>query len=144
MLVRPACEGEKVTGSESLIQDVIKANEEFYRAFESLNIERMAEIWLQDESVQVIHPGWQAKRGWDEVKDSWDTIFSNTGYMEFDITDVHVLVGGEFARVSCTENLRSVVGSEQSMGQVQATNIFLQRGERWLMVHHHGSPIFTT
>ena len=129
--------------TQSLVQEVMRANEGFYRAFESLDVDKMAEVWLHDDSVQVIHPGWQVKRGWEEVRESWDTIFSNTRYMEFDIADVRVLMSGDFAWVTCTENLRSVVGDEQNMGIVQATNIFVQRGEAWLMVHHHGSPLLT-
>ena len=124
-------------------QEVIKANEGFYRAFESLDIENMAEVWVQDDSVKCIHPGWPVKLGWEAVRDSWIAIFQNTEYMEFTITDVSALVTGDFGWVTCTENLRSVAGGQQNMGIVQTTNLFLRRGESWLMVHHHGSPIYT-
>ena len=132
-----------MTDSHRLTEEVRRANERFYRAFESLDIEKMARVWVQDDTAHVIHPGWTAKYGWEEVRDSWVAIFDNTRYMEFDVTDVHILVVGDLARVTCVENLRSVVGDEQNTGQVQATNLYVQRGEQWLMVHHHGSPIFT-
>ena len=126
------------------IAEVTAANERFYRAFESLDIEQMAKVWVQDDTAQVIHPGWTLKLGWDEVRDSWDAIFKNTNYMEFLLTDVNVTVSGPWARVTCVENLRSVAGGQENMGQVQATNLYTFTGEEWLMVHHHGSPIFTT
>lgn len=132
-----------MTDNQRLTEEVRRANEGFYSAFESLDIEKMARVWVQDDTAHVIHPGWTAKYGWEEVRDSWVAIFDNTRYMEFDVTDVHILVVGDLARVTCVENLRSVVGDEQNTGQVQATNLYVQRGEQWLMVHHHGSPIFT-
>ena len=56
---------------------------------------------------------------------------------------IHVMVSGPWARVTCTENLRSVSGGQENMGVVQATNLYTFSGEEWLMIHHHGSPIFT-
>ena len=133
-----------MTANHRLTEEVRRANERFYRAFESLDIEKMARVWVQDGTAHVIHPGWTAKYGWEEVRDSWVAIFDNTRYMEFDVTDVHILVVGDLARVTCVENLRNVVGDEQNTGQVQATNLYILRGEQWLMAHHHGSPIFTS
>ena len=124
-------------------QEVIRANDSFYRAFESLEIETMAEVWVQDDTVKCVHPGWPVKLGWEAVRDSWSVIFQNTEYMEFTITDINALVTGDFGWVTCTESLRSVAGGQQNMGVVQTTNLFLRRGEAWLMVHHHGSPIYT-
>ena len=46
------------------IAEVTAANERFYRAFESLDIEQMAAVWVQDETAQVVHPGWTLKSGW--------------------------------------------------------------------------------
>ncbi len=125
------------------IAEVTAANERFYRAFESLDIEQMAGVWVQDDTAQVIHPGWTLKSGWGEVRESWAVIFRNTSYMEFNLTRVEVLVSGPWARVTCMENLRSVSGGQENMGLVQATNLYTLQGDRWLMVHHHGSPIFT-
>ena len=100
-----------MTADRDAISEVTAANERFYRAFESLNVEQMAGVWVQDDTAQVIHPGWRIKLGWDEVRDSWAAIFANTRYMEFHLTDVHVLVSGPWARVTCVENLRSVAGA---------------------------------
>ena len=119
-----------MTADRDAISEVTAANERFYRAFESLNVEQMARVWVLDDTAQVIHPGWRIKVGWDEVRDSWAAIFANTRYMEFHLTDVHVLVSGPWARVTCVENLRSVAGGQENMGQVQATNLFHPNGRR--------------
>ena len=128
--------------SDDAIAQVTAANERFYRAFETLDIAEMAQVWLQDDTAQCIHPGWALKRGWDAVRDSWAAIFANTRYMEFHLTHVHVTVTGPWARVTCVENLRSVAGGQENLGMVQATNLYVLQGDRWLMAHHHGSPLF--
>jgi hypothetical protein len=50
-------------------------------------------------------------------------------------------VQGEVALLTCTENI--TVFAEDSFDTVQAlaTNVFILSGGRWLMVHHHASPV---
>ncbi len=122
-------------------QAVIDANLAFYRAFESLLLDQMERVWDQDASVTCVHPGWTMLRGRDAVMESWGRIFDNTGMMHFAITDAEARVEGEWAWVTCTENLTSLVGGNVAEATVQSTNIFRIRDDGWLLVHHHGSPV---
>ncbi|MEX2431049.1 MAG: nuclear transport factor 2 family protein [Dehalococcoidia bacterium] len=125
------------------IEAIKLANLGFYQAFESLDTAQMAEVWMQDESVKCVHPGWPVLHGWDLVGESWRRIFENAAAMQFTITEADVVQAGEWAYVTCTENLISVVDGRVTGGKVQATNIFCKRDDRWLLVHHHGSPLVT-
>src|SRR5438094_9434861 len=60
--------------------------------------------------------------------------------MRFTLGDVHVEVAGEFAWVTCTENILSEVHGRVSVTAVLSTNLFERAAERWRMVHHHASP----
>jgi ketosteroid isomerase-like protein len=127
-------------------REVFAANQRFYEAFESLEIQRMAAVWRQDEAVQCIHPGWPRLIGWRAVCDSWIRIFNNTRSMTFQITDTKIMVQGSVAWVVCAERITMIIDEELQETQVLATNIF-QRGDRarddsWFMVLHHGSPVF--
>jgi ketosteroid isomerase-like protein len=129
------------------VRQVFAANQRFYDAFGSLDIQRMAAVWRQDEEVQCIHPGWPRLLGWQAVRDSWIRIFNNTRSMTFQITDTKVTVQGPLAWVVCVERITMVIDEEPQETRVLATNLFMredvQPGEpRWLMVHHHGSPVF--
>ncbi len=117
------------------------ANLGFYQAFESLDVQRMDAVWAQDASVKCVHPGWPMIQGWKAVRESWERIFDNTSAMQFSITSTEATHAGEWAWVTCTENLISVVDGRAIQGKVQATNIFRKDGDRWLLVHHHGSPV---
>lgn len=123
------------------IEEVTRANLEFYEAFESLDIGRMDRIWLQQEYVTCIHPGWSLRVGWPAVRDSWVLIFNNTFAMTFDLTEVQIQVAGDVAWVVCTENISSRQGEAVQQSRVLATNLFERVGERWMVIHHHGSPV---
>ena len=53
------------------IDSVQEANKVFYEAFETLDIQKMDKLWLQDDSVKCVHPGWEICSGWPDVRDSW-------------------------------------------------------------------------
>jgi ketosteroid isomerase-like protein len=85
-------------------QAVQEANERFYRAFESLDLARMEQIWAHGSHVACIHPGWSRLHGWEEVRRSWAAIFQSTTEMRFTITDVRVEVRGDLGWVHCGEH----------------------------------------
>ena len=87
-----------------------EANARFYRAFEALDLDEMDEAWAHGEHVQVRAPGLAAAHGWDAVRESWARIFENTEEMRFTLSDVQVVVGGDAAWVTCTENILSEQG----------------------------------
>ena len=122
---------------------VLVANAAFYRAFESLNLTRMEDVWLRAAHVKCIHPGWGTLVGWGPVMESWQRIFANTVAMRFTLTAIHVDVVGDLAWVVLTENLESQHREGSTAAQVQATNIFERHDSRWFLVHHHGSPVYT-
>lgn len=122
---------------------VIAANAAFYRAFESLDLKRMEEVWLHAPHIKCVHPGWRLLVGWGPVMESWHRIFANTVTMRFTLTDVSVEVVGDLAWVVLTENIDTQHREGDGTSRVQATNLFQRQGDRWLLVHHHGSPVYT-
>ncbi len=123
------------------IEEVTRANQEFYEAFENLDIARMDRMWAQQEYVTCIHPGWTLRVGWPAVRDSWVLIFNNTFSMAFELTELQIQVAGDVAWVVCTENITSRQGEQSQGNRVLATNLFEKTGDRWFIIHHHGSPV---
>jgi ketosteroid isomerase-like protein len=119
----------------------LAANQGFYQAFETLDIDVMKTVWDDQVEVTCVHPGWSMLRGWDDVMASWERIMENTTMMQFVITDAEATVEGDYSWVTCTENLTSVVNAQVNGASVQTTNILHQRDGKWRLVHHHGSPV---
>jgi len=130
-------DGDTKTAEEA----VVEANLGFYRAFESLDIDRMATVWAKDDTVRCVHPGWSMLEGWNDVMESWERIFDNSAMMKFIITGTQVSVEEDWAWVVCTENLTSLVNGQVVDSKIEATNIFRSRHGHWAIVHHHGSPV---
>ena len=122
-------------------EQVLQANRDFYRAFETLEVEKMEEIWLKQPHIICVHPGWPRLQGWGPIMESWDRIFESTFGMKFDLVEVEVVIRGGLAVVVVEENIEQCGYDGITKSQVMATNVFEQVGDRWYMVLHHGSPV---
>jgi hypothetical protein len=122
-------------------EPVRAANDAFYRAFESLDLDEMDGLWVHDGHVACVHPGWPRLTGWGAVRASWETIFRNTREIRFTLTDVRIGVRDTLAWVTCTENILSEARGTLSVTAILATNVFERSAGRWLMVSHHASHV---
>jgi ketosteroid isomerase-like protein len=122
-------------------QEVAKVNENFYRAFESLDIKEMEKVWARQTNIQCGHPGWRILRGWEPIMESWRRIFENTPAIRFLLTDLSIQLRGSLAWVTLYENINSSVEGRNVSATVLTTNIFEKGSEGWRMIHHHGSSV---
>jgi ketosteroid isomerase-like protein len=129
------------------VEDVATANQEFYAAIESGNLDRIAAMWDDADDVVCVHPGWPGVRGRSRVLRSWAVIMANTAYIQFFPTGVEVAVVGDVAVVACEHSLLArTTDSEVGLGEtarVVATNVFRRRADGWRLWAHHASPVMT-
>jgi ketosteroid isomerase-like protein len=112
----------------------------FYRCLETHDMACMETLWLQEDWVRCIHPGWDVLVGWEAIRDSWDRIFSSTTWMRVTPTDVQIQVLGQAAIVTCSENITTSENGALDVAVAQATNVFVRTEEGWRMIVHHASP----
>ncbi|MBD1890859.1 nuclear transport factor 2 family protein [Coleofasciculus sp. FACHB-SPT9] len=122
-------------------QEVLAANQAFYRAFEKKDIEAMSAICSQGTGTLCIHPGRKALKGRKEIRSSWEQIFKNTSYIEIETEIVTTEIRDNIAYVVLVENVFQVSGGRRVKAQSMATNIFERMAQKWYLVHHHGSPL---
>lgn len=121
--------------------EVLDTNNAFYRAFEKKDIEAMSSVWSQGTASICIHPGWDALRGWQDIRDSWQRIFKNTAYVEINQEIISIEVRENTAYVILVENVMQFAANRKIEAKSLATNIFELLGGKWYLVHHHASPI---
>jgi ketosteroid isomerase-like protein len=121
--------------------EVEAANERFYKTLDSASLEAMDKLWLHEDWVRCVHPGWDVLKGWNDVRESWDKIFQNEQRMKISPDDVSVRPLGEVALVTCIENIMVFQGADFDSMQAIATNVFVNKGGTWLIAHHHASAI---
>lgn len=122
-------------------EEVLGANQRFYSALEELDLEAMEAVWLHEDWVGCVHPGWELQEGWEQIRESWQRIFENTRRMKIGISNVSVRVQADTAWINCIEQVTSSFDTGFSTAWVQATNIYVKRNRDWRLVHHHASPI---
>lgn len=125
-------------------KDVTRANREFYRAFERLDLAAMRALWLDDERIQCIHPGGETIVGPERVHAAWDAIFQSTTWIRFELVDATAQIFGELAWVTVLERIHSKPdeqSAETLVAEAVATNLFIRRDDAWKMLLHHASPL---
>lgn len=117
----------------SAFEDLIFfANESFYAAFASGDVEIMDAVWANDVKLACLHPGAPPLFERGAIMESWRQILSDEGVSTMTVVAPRVLTSGTMAVVNCYE----VLGSS---GLV-ATNGFVQERGVWKMALHHASP----
>jgi ketosteroid isomerase-like protein len=127
--------------SDGQSEEVLRINEKFYRALENGKLDLMEEIWLKDPRAKCVHPGWPMLWGWEAIRQSWKNIFDSGVPAKIQISNVSAEVSGDLAWVTCIEHVSYLIRDRIQINLAQATNIFERQGSRWLMIHHHASPM---
>lgn len=128
---------QRQTDARLAIED---ANERFYAAFRSGNIKEMDKVWGKGDHVQIVHPGSACIAGRELVMESWAAILRGVRPNAFKIglEDVRVFaLSDSQGLVTCLE----VMDADDSRGRAVATNLFELQEGKWVMTHHHGSPL---
>lgn len=122
------------------VDAVLAANQAFYDAHEARDLQAMSDVWEHSDRAVCVHPGWPILRTWPVVHESWRRILEGPGRNQFIVTNTSITLIDDVAWVTLDENL--VQG--QVAGTVAATNVFVRTDSRWLLVHHHGSPVMSS
>ncbi len=111
---------------------VLFANEVFYRAFTTRDIRALREIWADAPGISCTHPGWNPVVGRTAVIESFRSILEGPNPPAIRCIGAQAFVYGASAYVLCHEELNG--------NYLTATNLFIQVGRQWRMVHHQAGP----
>ncbi|WP_119458594.1 nuclear transport factor 2 family protein [Rhodospirillaceae bacterium SYSU D60014] len=111
---------------------VLFANEAFYRAFASRDLEAMQALWASHRPVACVHPGWGVLTDRDAIIESWRGILASANAPEISCREARAFLIGDVAFVICFEAIDG--------GFLIATNIFAREDGRWKIVHHQAGP----
>jgi ketosteroid isomerase-like protein len=117
--------------SRPAVDELLRANREFYRAFAAGDFVAMDRVWADHQELLCVHPGWELLRGRERVMASWRGILRRPLPVRAREEVVELL--GEVAVVACIEVLPEA--------ELAATNVFVREQGRWRMLHHHAGLI---
>jgi len=130
-----------ITGNENKesLPAPLRALSEFYDAFNSRNLQKIAENWVQTDEIVMDNPLGGVKRGWDEIKTAYERIFSGPARVYVEFYDYTIHETGELFYAVGRERGEFRIGDTIVPLAIRTTRIFRVIEGRWRQVHHHGS-----
>jgi len=112
---------------------------EFYRAFNSGDMDLMVKNWIHSSEASMSNPLGGIKRGWSEIEEVYSKIFNGdaTVYVEYYNYSIHH--SGEMFCAVGRERGFFERGDSRIDLAIRTSRIFRMEGDRWKQVHHHGS-----
>lgn len=111
----------------------------FYRAFNSGNLEMMAEGWAQSGEIAMDNPVGGIKRGWPEIEAVYKRIFDGPAAVFVEFYDYTIHETPETFFSVGRERGTFCIGEKCIPLAIRTTRIFRKIDGRWRQVHHHGS-----
>ena len=119
----------------------MQAEEAFYQAFRTHDIELMKQVWDRTDNVFCIHPGSSRIYSFDLIIASWAHIFAGKEEINIKVCEVGYQHDAHTSIHTVKEVLRV---DNHDLGVVYATNIYHQTEQQgWKMVGPHGPPALT-
>jgi len=115
------------------------AENAFYEAMESADLEAMMSVWAEDEDIVCVHPGGPRLAGAEQVRSSWRAIFAGGPGMRIRAVQ-RVAIANAMLAVHSVHEMITVPGESRPQPPVVATNVYLRTATGWRMIVHHASP----
>ncbi len=118
---------------DALSAALLSANEAFYDAFDTADLDAMSAIWASEHAVACLHPGAPPIFGREAVLLSWVEILTAPQRPAIQCVDPQTIAFRESGMVICWEVLPG--------GALAATNVFVRESGVWRIVHHQAGPL---
>ncbi len=136
MIYSEAITGEGLMFEKGSPQSALQA---FYKAFNTGNLEKMAENWLQTEEVSMSNPLGGVRRGWPKIAGVYQRIFSGAAEVYVEFYDYSIHQSDDFFCAVGRESGYFKNAEERLELAIRTSRIYRKQGGRWQQLHHHGS-----
>lgn len=132
---------EPITGKEELgdLSQPRQALAQFYRAFNSRDLQMMDENFAHSDDVAIDNPLGGIRRGADEPHKMYEGVFKSPADVHVVFWDYTIHQAGDVFWAVGRERGTYVDGGAVKDLNVRTTRIFQLIDGRWRQVHHHGS-----
>lgn len=130
-----------ITGNEDLgdLSSPFEALAQFYHAFNTGDIEEMAQNWEMSGNIVMDNPLGGIKRGWKEIASIYEKIFKGPAEVFVAYRDYTIHEHGEvFYTVGREKGLFQLKETRVEL-VIRTSRIFRRIGLNWRQTHHHGS-----
>ena len=132
---------EAINGRENQgdLSSPYQALVQFYCAFNSRNLQMMAENWARSDAIAMDNPLGGITRGWEEIRAVYARIFDGPARVAVEFYDYSLNeTEAMFFAVGRERGYFRQAGKEMALA-IRTSRIFQKMAGRWRQVHHHGS-----
>jgi ketosteroid isomerase-like protein len=132
---------EPITGNEELgdLSQPRQALAQFYRAFNSRDLQMMDENFAHSDDVAIDNPLGGIRRGADEPHKMYEGVFKSPADVHVVFWDYTIHRAGDVFWAVGRERGTYFDGAAVKDLNVRTTRIFQLINGRWRQIHHHGS-----
>ena len=112
---------------------------ELYDAMRAGDLDRLMELWSDDDDICCVHPGGERLVGVAAIRASFEAMFGN-GTIDAEPHRVRRIESHSTAVHSVIERIRVATSEGERFAWVVATNVYLKSARGWRLVAHHASP----
>jgi ketosteroid isomerase-like protein len=121
-------------------REAMQALAQFYRALNSRDLEMMQQNWANSAEVAMDNPLGGIKRGWSEIRTTYEKLFGSKGAYRFEFYDYTFHETGDLFYVVGRERGELDMSGGPMKLAIRTSRIFQREADaRWRQVHHHGS-----
>ncbi|MEO3712368.1 MULTISPECIES: YybH family protein [Roseateles] len=113
--------------------------QQFYEALQHGELDRLMDIWADEDEVSCVHPGGPRVVGLAAIRTAFETVFQQ-GPIAVTPERVRRLHTGDTAIHQVLERVQVEGADGVQSAWVIATNVYLKTSQGWRMVLHHASP----
>ena len=112
---------------------------ELYESMRSGDIDRLMELWSDDDEICCVHPGGERLVGAAAIRASFEAMFGH-GTIDAEPHRVRRIESHSSAVHSVIEKIRVATPDGERFAWATATNVYLRSARGWRLVAHHASP----
>ncbi len=126
------------------VERINAAGQAFIAAIGARDIEAMDQLWAHEPHAMFIGPlSTSVVVGWDGVRKAWQMRFGQFDRVTISLAESNVRINGNAAWVVGIEKVELLRKDGRTISfEAFVTNVLEKRGERWLVVSHHATPMF--
>jgi ketosteroid isomerase-like protein len=126
------------------IEAIQSASQRFVAAIGARDIAAMDNVWAHESYTSFVGPlSTTVVVGWDGVRQAWQMRFGQFDRVTISMDNPHVRINGEVAWAVGMEKVELLRRDGKTISfDAFVTNVFENKGGRWLLVAHQATPVF--
>jgi len=125
-------------------QAVAAATAQFYAALNTMftgDGQPMKDAWSRAKDITYMGPNGLYLIGWETIEQEWNTQAANKLGGHVTPQQLHTVIGGDLAVITCIESGENIVNGKKETVQIRSSTLFRKEDGAWKVIGHQTDPL---